>query len=107
MKKTYVVTLEQPIATDVAEKFKTGVQLNGEKELTKPATLEVITPTEVKLTISEGKYHQVKRMFAALGNHVVALHRERIGDITLDDALAPGEYRPLTEEEINSIHLPK
>ncbi|SUC18715.1 16S rRNA pseudouridylate synthase A [Proteus mirabilis] len=45
--------------------------------------------------------------FAAVGNHVVALHRERIGDITLDDALAPGEYRPLTEEEINSIHLPK
>lgn len=75
--------------------------------MTKPATLEVITPTEVKLTISEGKYHQVKRMFAAVGNHVVALHRERIGDITLDDALAPGEYRPLTEEEINSIHLPK
>ncbi len=57
----------------------------------------------------KGSTHQVKRgVFAAVGNHVVALHRERIGDITLDDALAPGEYRPLTEEEeINSIHLPK
>jgi 16S rRNA pseudouridine516 synthase len=43
--------------------------------------LEVITPTEVRLTISEGRYHQVKRMFAAVGNHVVGLHRERIGDI--------------------------
>ncbi|CRL63805.1 16S rRNA pseudouridine(516) synthase RsuA [Proteus vulgaris] len=105
--KTYHVILEEPIAEGVAEKFQKGVQLNGEKDLTKPAKLEIITPTEVKLTISEGKYHQVKRMFAAVGNHVSALHRERIGDITLDETLAEGEYRPLTEEEINSIHLPQ
>ncbi|MDF9132567.1 16S rRNA pseudouridine(516) synthase, partial [Escherichia coli] len=52
---------------------------------------------------SEGRYHQVKRMFAAVGNHVVELHRERIGGITLDADLAPGEYRPLTEEEIASV----
>lgn len=105
--KTYRVTLEEPIGEGVAEQFQKGVQLNGEKDLTKPATLEIITPTEVKLTISEGKYHQVKRMFAAVGNHVSALHRERIGDITLDETLAEGEYRPLTEEEINSIRLPQ
>lgn len=105
--KTYHVTLEEPIAEGVAEQFQKGVQLNGEKDLTKPAKLEIITPTEVKLTISEGKYHQVKRMFAAVGNHVSALHRERIGDITLDETLTEGEYRPLTEEEINSIHLPQ
>jgi 16S rRNA U516 pseudouridylate synthase RsuA-like enzyme len=67
--------------------------------------LEVMTPTEVRLTISEGRYHQVKRMFAAVGNHVVGLHRERIGDIMLDESLAPGEYRPLTEEEIASVGL--
>ena len=67
--------------------------------------LEVITPTEVRLTISEGRYHQVKRMFAAVGNHVVGLHRERIGAIVLDVDLAPGEYRPLTEEEIASVGL--
>ena len=66
-----------------------------------------ITPTEVRLTISEGRYHQVKRMFAAVGNHVVGLHRERIGDILLDDALAPGEYRPLTETEIASVGAPQ
>jgi 16S rRNA pseudouridine516 synthase len=66
----------------------------------------VITPTQVRLTISEGRYHQVKRMFAAVGNHVVGLHRERIGAITLDDDLAPGEYRALTEEEIASVGLP-
>lgn len=105
--KTYLVTLEEPIADDVALKFEKGVQLNGEKDLTKPAKLEIITPTEVKLTISEGKYHQVKRMFATVGNHVSALHRESIGEITLDESLGEGEYRPLTEEEINSIHIPQ
>jgi 16S rRNA pseudouridine516 synthase len=65
----------------------------------------VLTPTEVRLTISEGRYHQVKRMFAAVGNHVVGLHRERIGDIMLDESLEPGEYRPLTEDEIASVGL--
>ncbi len=101
--KTYLVTLESPVADDTAEQFAKGVQLHNEKDLTKPAVLEVITPTQVRLTISEGRYHQVKRMFAAVGNHVVELHRERIGGITLDADLAPGEYRPLTEEEIASV----
>ncbi|HGV3199369.1 MULTISPECIES: 16S rRNA pseudouridine(516) synthase RsuA [Enterobacteriaceae] len=101
--KTYLVTLESPVADDTAEQFAKGVQLHNEKDLTKPAALEVITPTQVRLTISEGRYHQVKRMFAAVGNHVVELHRERIGGITLDADLAPGEYRPLTEEEIASV----
>ena len=93
------------MADDTAEQFAHGVQLHNEKDLTKPAVLEVITPTQVRLTISEGRYHQVKRMFAAVGNHVVELHRERIGDIRLDEDLAPGEYRPLTEEEIASVNL--
>ena len=55
---------------------------------------------EVLLTITEGKYHQVKRMFAAIGNRVIGLHREQIGEIKLDD-LAPGEWRPLTDKEVN------
>ncbi len=101
--KTYFVTLETPVADDVAAQFEAGVQLHNEKDLTKPARLEIITPTEVRLTISEGRYHQVKRMFAAVGNRVVGLHRERIGEIALDDDLAPGEYRPLTAEEIASV----
>ena len=103
--KTYLVTLESPVADDVAARFAEGVQLHNEKELTRPAQLEVITPTEVRLTISEGRYHQVKRMFAAVGNHVVGLHRERIGAITLDESLAPGEYRALTADEIASVGL--
>lgn len=97
------MALESPLAEGTAELFAKGVQLHNEKDLTKPALLEVITPTEVRLTISEGRYHQVKRMFAAVGNHVVGLHRERIGDILLDESLAPGEYRPLTEAEIASV----
>jgi len=105
--KTYRVTLESPISDDTAAQFTAGVQLHNEKSLTKPAQLEVITSTDVRLTLSEGRYHQVKRMFAAVGNRVIELHRERIGDIVLDDDLEPGEYRALTEEEIASIGMPK
>ncbi|WP_446469396.1 16S rRNA pseudouridine(516) synthase RsuA [Xenorhabdus stockiae] len=104
--KTYLVTLENPISGDTEEKFLSGILLNGEKTLTKPAKLEIIEPQLVRLTISEGRYHQVKRMFAAVGNHVVELHRERIGDIYLDPDLEPGEYRMLTENEIKSINMP-
>lgn len=104
--KTYRVMLKSPVADDTAEQFTKGVQLHNEKDLTKPAVLEVITPTEVRLTIIEGRYHQVKRMFAAVGNRVVGLHRERIGEIALDPDLEPGEYRPLTEEEIASVGMP-
>jgi pseudouridine synthase len=104
--KTYRVMLESPVSDSTAQQFADGVQLHNEKDLTRPAVLEVITPTEVRLTISEGRYHQVKRMFAAVGNRVVGLHRERIGAIALDDDLEPGEYRPLTAEEIASVGLP-
>ena len=103
--KTYYVTLENPVAADTAEQFSAGVQLHNEKDLTKPAKLEVVTPTEVRLTLSEGRYHQVKRMFAAVGNRVIGLHRERIGGITLDPELADGEYRQLTGEEIASVGI--
>lgn len=104
--KTYLVTLEQPLAEDTAEQFTAGVQLHNEKHLTKPAQLEKIDDHVVRLTISEGRYHQVKRMFAAVGNRVVELHRERIGEIALDGDLAPGEYRALTAEEIASVSVP-
>lgn len=101
--KTYLVRLQEPLVGDVAQQFIDGVQLHNEKTLTKPAKLEKIDETLVRLTISEGRYHQVKRMFAAIGNHVVELHRERIGSIELDGDLEPGQYRPLTQEEIASV----
>lgn len=105
--KTYLVTLELPLAEDTAEQFTAGVQLHNEDSLTKPAQLEQVSEHVVRLTISEGRYHQVKRMFAAVGNRVVELHRERIGDITMDEDLEPGEYRPLTEAEIASVVVPR
>ncbi|WP_445395276.1 16S rRNA pseudouridine(516) synthase RsuA [Zobellella sp. An-6] len=101
--KVYRVDLDEPLAENVAERFTAGLMLHGEEKATLPATLEVITPTRVLLTIQEGKYHQVKRMFAAVGNKVVSLHRLQIGHITLDDTLAPGQWRHLTEEEIASV----
>ena len=101
--KTYLATLAEPIDPSAIEQFKQGIQLKGEKALTRSATLHIITPQQVKLTISEGKYHQVKRMFAAIGNKVTALHRHAIGNITLDDNLKLGQWRYLTPSQIDSI----
>ncbi|MCG9578827.1 16S rRNA pseudouridine(516) synthase RsuA [Vibrio tubiashii] len=103
--KTYRVWLVDPLQADYAVKFAEGIQLRNEKGLTLPAKLEVVDEDEkeVLLTITEGKYHQVKRMFAALGNKVEHLHRERIGEIELCETLEPGEYRYLTQEEIDSV----
>ncbi|MHA2938223.1 16S rRNA pseudouridine(516) synthase RsuA [Vibrio sp. RC27] len=101
--KTYRVWLADPVQDHYFSAFESGIELRGEKSLTKPAQLKVLDSNEVLLTIHEGKYHQVKRMFAALGNKVVGLHRERIGTIELDDMLEPGEYRNLTPEEVASF----
>ncbi len=99
--KTYRAWLADPVEDSAIAQFAEGVLLRGEKTLTKPAQLEIISPTECLLTIHEGRYHQVKRMFAALGNKVVRLHRERVGPLTLDSSLAEGEYRHLTSEEVS------
>ncbi|MGL4915618.1 MAG: 16S rRNA pseudouridine(516) synthase, partial [Aeromonas allosaccharophila] len=85
---------------DAIELFAEGVYLRNETDKTRPAQLEILGECEARLTIHEGKYHQVKRMFASIGNKVVGLHRERVGGLTLDEELAPGEYRELTAEEI-------
>jgi 16S rRNA pseudouridine516 synthase len=104
-RKIYRVGLSQVLsserANEVIAKFAAGIQLQGEPQLTLPATLEVINPKEVLLTITQGKFHQVKRMFAAIGNRVVSLHREQIGDVCLD--VAVGEWRYLTDEEVRSF----
>jgi 16S rRNA pseudouridine516 synthase len=100
-KKTYLVKTADPIAKDTVQVFAAGVQLHGEKNLTRPAHLEILGSHSARLQIHEGKYHQVKRMFAAVGNRVIELHRESIGNILLDPKLAPGEYRELSQQEIN------
>ncbi len=101
--KRYRAWLAEPLCADAEEKLTEGVQLHGEDELTRPAVLKRITETEVLLTITEGKYHQVKRMFGALDNKVTALHREQVGAIELDEDLFDGEWRELTEEEVQSV----
>ena len=79
--------------------------LEGEDKPLAPAVLEVVSPTEALLTVTEGRYHQVRRMFAAAGNHVETLHRERLGGLALPADLAPGQWRLLTPEEIASIFV--
>lgn len=103
--KTYRVQLAEPLRTDAEKLLCEGVQLDGEKQLTKPAQLFFLDDErlQVRLVIGEGKYHQVKRMFAAVGNRVVSLHRESIGNVVLDAALLAGEYRALTPEEVAGI----
>lgn len=104
--KVYRVETAEDIPADTAVRFAKGIQLEGERHRTRPATLELLFANEALLTLQEGKYHQVKRMFAAVGNRVTALHRESVGDILLDPDLAEGEYRPLTPAEIASVSRP-
>lgn len=100
--KTYLVTVAVPLEEALVEKFKVGIQLRSEDKLSKPAQLEIVSSNTARLTISEGKYHQVKRMFAAVGNHVVSLHRESVGQLTLGD-LACGQWRELSGDEISDF----
>ena len=102
--KTYLVTLADPVESHYMQACEEGILLRGEKEPTKPAKLEILDDYNVNLTISEGRYHQVKRMFAALGNKVTALHRWKIGAIELDENLAEGEFRALSETEISGFN---
>jgi 16S rRNA pseudouridine516 synthase len=101
--KRYRVQLAEELDESAIQSCSEGIQLQGEKKRTLPAELEFVTPSEVLLTLHEGKYHQVKRMFAALGNRVTALHREQIGKIELDEMLEPGQWRFLSAEEISSV----
>lgn len=93
--RVYLATLQHPLRGDEPDLFASGtLQLDGDDKPLLPAHMEVVAPTLARLTLREGRYHQVRRMFAAVGNHVVALHRERIGNLALDD-LAPGQHRLL------------
>jgi len=100
-KKTYLVDLDTDITDKQIRILTEGVQLKKEKKRSLPAEIEVINNKKIKMIISEGKYHQVKRMMAAVGNRVVKLHREQIADIKLDTDLAEGQWRDLTEDEID------
>jgi len=101
--KTYLVSSEEFVTEAMANKLESGIFLEPENIRTQPAKVEQLSDDEILLHISEGKYHQVKRMMHAVKNAVECLHRLSIGEIILDTDLAPGEYRPLTPEEIASV----
>ena len=97
--KVYEATLAEDLRGDEAALFASGtLLLESETTPLAPATLDVVDPRHARLTLTEGRYHQVRRMFAATGNHVVALHRSRVGGLDLGD-LAPGEWRALDDTE--------
>jgi len=101
--KVYYARIEGKLPIDCGKRFEEGLTLEDGTDL-KPARLEIIRESsedaEIRLTIREGKFHQVKRMFEAVGCQVVYLKRLSMGPLTLDDSLKPGEYRTLTQEEI-------
>ena len=98
--KVYRVRTEDPITPDYAAVFERGLYFPYEDRTTRPAGLEILAPREARVTLYEGLYHQIKRLFGHFDNRVVALHRERIGPIRLDPSLAPGQYRALGADEI-------
>ena len=101
--KVYEATLAQDLRGDEAATFASGeLLLEGEHKPLLPAELEVTGPRTARLTLHEGRYHQVRRMFAAVGNHVESLHRAQVGGLTLTD-LAPGQWRYLDSADIDRL----
>ena len=103
--KLYYARVEGVVDAEDIDAFAKGVDI-GEGELTKPAKLVVLKSdhiSEIELTIQEGKFHQVKRMFEAVGKKVIYLKRLEMGTLKLDEGLALGEYRPLTQKEIEGL----
>ncbi|MBC8650701.1 16S rRNA pseudouridine(516) synthase [Pseudomonas sp. MTM4] len=101
--KTYFVETEDPIDPICVDRFAEGLYFRFENLTTRPAELELLGSHQARLTLHEGRYHQVKRMFGHFNIKVIALHRERMGPLLLDPTLAPGGYRSLTPDEIEQI----
>lgn len=98
--KIYEVTTAEPVTEAQAEALVAGVQLDDEPAPIAAQACDITGEKTLRLTLVQGKYHQVKRMVAAAGNHVTALHRSAIGALELDPALAPGEWRWLTADDL-------
>jgi len=102
--KRYIASLQWPLRGDEADIFARGdLTLEGEERPLAPAYLEVLEPRVARLTLTEGRYHQVRRMFSATGNRVLELHRDRIGSLDLPPDLAPGAWRTLSPAERQAI----
>jgi len=101
--KVYKVLLSRPILSDATKRFQEGILLQGESKLTLPAKLHIIDSYNVLLTLTEGRFHQVKRMFSAIGNRVKSLHRQQIGNLELDVDI--GHWRSLTQKEVEAFFV--
>lgn len=98
--KVYLIETRDPIPSSAIEAFAAGFHFHTENLTTRPAALEILGDHQARLTLHEGRYHQIKRMFHRIGNRVEKLHRESIGAIHLPPDLGPGEWRMLEKEEI-------
>ena len=101
--KVYEVTVKHPLERRQVERLLAGVVLDDDPKPVRAAACEAVSGTHLRLTLTEGKYHQVKRMLAAVGNRVEALHRSQIGGLRLPDDLEPGQWRWLDEEDLALI----
>lgn len=101
--KVYLVTLQNPLTSDYEKAFAEGMYFDYEDITTRPARLEILEERLARVTLVEGRYHQIKRMFGRFRNPVLALHRTAIGNLPLDPALAPGQSRELTPAELKGI----
>jgi 16S rRNA pseudouridine516 synthase len=102
--KRYRVTLDRPLAGSETAVFASGtLMLEGEERPLLPVDLAVEDDTHCAVTLTEGRYHQVRRMFAAVGNHVTALHRDRVGGLDLPADLAAGNYRVMTAADVGAL----
>jgi 16S rRNA pseudouridine516 synthase len=105
--KRYHVTLDRPLRGDEVDIFAAGtLLLDGEDKPLLPVQMEVLSSTSAYVILTEGRYHQVRRMFAAVGNHVTDLHRDQIGRLTLPEDLGPGQYRVLEESDLSLVLPP-
>ncbi|MCI9508361.1 MAG: 16S rRNA pseudouridine(516) synthase [Angelakisella sp.] len=100
--KVYLARLDRPLTPEMAEGFAAGIPL-GEEGATLPAKLEPLEETLARVTLREGMYHQIKRMFAVYGAKVVELRRISMGGLALDESLAPGQCRELTPQEVELL----
>ncbi|NRB40495.1 MAG: pseudouridine synthase [Pseudomonadales bacterium] len=98
--KLYHVGLAERLSKADISQLEDGILLRGETHNTLDAQITIIDEQHCTIAIQEGRYHQIKRMFAAIGNRVTSLHRQKISSLCLDPQLAPGDFRALTEKEI-------
>lgn len=102
VKKQYLVTLKNPLTADYIAAFAAGMHFPFEDILTRPVQLEILDSTLARVTLQEGRYHQIKRMFGRFRNPVLTIHRTAVGTLLLDNTLGPGSWRELSAVEANS-----